>query len=293
MKRSVSTISYEIKNNSVKGKYYPIKAKHKAYVHRKYSKYQGMKIVHNSALRDFVEVALCDDQSPANISGRIRKHEKYLPNISKNSIYRFIESSYGAKIKYHREKLKNRHRKWRQSAKERLLDRTFINKRPASINRRSSIGDGEADFIVSGKTGKGIILNLTDRKSRAPFLEKITEVNIENVHIAFIKIKKRFPELRTFTTDNDLLFQRHKELEKLLDIKIYFCHPYHSWEKGTVENTNGYIRKYIPKSSDISKYSKKFIVEIERKLQRRFMKCLKHLTPIEVIKKFRKQKKRE
>lgn len=251
-----------------------------------------MKIVHNSALRDFVETALYDNQSPANISGRIKKHEKHLPYVSKNSIYRFIESSYGVKIKYRREKLKNRHRKWRQSAKEKLLDRTFINKRPASINRRSSVGDGEADFIVSGKTGKGIILNLTDRKSRAPFLEKITEVTIKNVHVAFIKIKKRFPELRTFTTDNDLLFQRHKELEKLLDIKIYFCRPYHSWEKGSVENANGYIRKYIPKGSDISKYSKRFIMVLERKLQRRFMKCLKHLTPIEVIKKFRKQKKR-
>ena len=96
--------------------------------------------------------------------------------------------------------------------------------------------------------------------------------------------------MKTMTTDNDILFRRHKELEKLLSIKIYFCHPYHSWEKGTVENTNKYIRKDIPKGSNISKYSKKFIISIEEKLNRRFMKCLGHVTPDEILKEFRQQK---
>jgi len=145
---------------------------------------------------------------------------------------------------------------------------------------------------VSGKTGKGIILVVADRKSRAPFLEKITDITINNVHLAFLKIQKRFPELKTITTDNDLLLQRHKELEKLLNITIYFCHPYSSWEKGTVENINGCIRKDIPKGSDISRYSKQFIRKIENKLQRKFMDCLDHFTPLEVIIKSRKQKKR-
>ncbi|QQR54385.1 IS30 family transposase [Candidatus Peregrinibacteria bacterium] len=85
------------------------------------------------------------------------------------------------------------------------------------------------------------------------------------------------------TTDNDILFQKHKELEKLLGIKIYFCHPYHSWEKGTVENTNKIIRKDIPKGSDISKYSKAFIQRLEEKLNRRPLKCLNYLTPKEAL----------
>jgi IS30 family transposase len=98
--------------------------------------------------------------------------------------------------------------------------------------------------------------------------------------------------MKTITTDNDILLQKHKELEKEIEVKIYFCHPYHSWEKGTVENINGHIRKYIPKGSDISKYSEYFIKRIESKLNRRFLDCLNSLTPYEVIEKHRKQKKR-
>lgn len=251
-----------------------------------------MKIVQNPKLREFVEKELLADQSPSNISGRIKKHEKQLAPISKNIIYRYIKSPYGRSIEYYRTKRKNRRRGRRRASLKQLKDRTFIDKRPEFINRRERIGDTEADFLLSGKSGKGIILNVTDRKSRAPFLEQIIVVTIKNAHAAFKKIKKRFPELRTITTDNDLLLQCHKELEKLLKVKIYFCHAYHSWEKGTVENTNGYVRRDIPKGSDISRYSKRFICSIEKKLQRRFMDCLNHLTPYEIIENHREQKKR-
>ena len=291
MKRSVSTIYDEITLNSVKGKYDPIKAHHKAYVRRKYSKYQGMKIIRNQKLRDFVEKALLKDQSPTNIAGRIKKHERPLPPVSKNIVYKYIKSPYGRRIEHHRAKRKTRRFRRRVKGKK-LADRTFIDKRPEYINKRRRIGDAEADFLVSGKTGKGIILNVTDRKSRAPFLEQIIVITTDNVELALKGIKKRFPELKTVTTDNDLLFQFHKKLEKSLGIKMYFCHPYHSWEKGTVENSNGYVRRDIPKGSDISKYSKHFIRKIEQKLQGRFMDCLNHLTPYEVLKNHRRQKKR-
>jgi len=246
--------------------------------------------VKNGRLREFVEGKLYDGQSPLNISSRIRKYEKHLPAVSKDSIYRYVKSVYGRKIEACREKRKASGRKKRRDVKENLKDRTFIDKRPGYIAKRERIGDAEADFIVSGKNGKGIILNVTDRRSRAPFLEQIIIATVENVHAAFKKIKKRFPELRTITADNDLLFRSHKRLEKLLGIKIYFCHPYHSWEKGTVENANGYVRRDIPKGSDISKYSKQFIRSIERKLQRRYMGCLKYLTPYEAVMNHRKQK---
>lgn len=290
--RSAYAVWYEYHHNKVRRKYDPQKAHHKAYVKRKYSKYQGKKIVSNTKLQDFVDEKLYDDQSPENISGRIKKHEKHFPFVSKDSIYRYIKSEYGRRIEYWRNQRKKRRWNRRQNVNEKLKDRTFIDKRPKIIGKRVRIGDAEADFIVSGKSGKGILLVVADRKSRAPFLEQIIEVTIENVHFAFVKIKKRFPELRTITTDNDILFRCFKELEILLDVKIYFCHPYHSWEKGTVENINGRIRKDIPKSSDISKYSKKFIRSIEQKLQRRIIKLLDHRTPQEVLTKFRKRKKR-
>jgi len=248
--------------------------------------------VDNTELQDFVEEKLYDDQSPENIAKRIKKHELHLPPVSKDSIYRYIESIYGRRLEYHRSKRKNRRWSRRRRSKEKLLDRKFIDERPKIIGKRSRIGDAEADFLVSGKTGKGVILNMADRKSRAPFLEQILHPTLDNVSLAFLRIKKRFPELKTITTDNDLLLQHHKDLEKLLNVAIYFCHPYSSWEKGTVENINGCIRKDIPKGSDISKYSKRFILKIENKLQRKFMDCLDHFTPLEVLTKSRKQKQR-
>ena len=289
MKRSVSSVSDEVRLGKVRGVYDPEKAHHKAYVRRWQSKYQGMRIVENTELKEFVEKKLRKDDSPINISGRIRKHEKKLPYVSKNSIYRYIKSPYGRRIERYRNKKKQR-RRHRRSKSERLKDRVFIDKRPKYINERKRIGDVEADFIVSGKSGKGILLVVVDRKSRMPFIEKILHVTIPEVHRAFLRIKERFPEMKTFTTDNDILFRHHKELEKLLSIKIYFCHAYHSWEKGTVEKINKEIRRDIPKGSNISKYSKKFIRSVEEKLKNKIYKVLNYRTPSEVLDRHRKRK---
>lgn len=290
LRRSVSTISDELKRNAVKNKYDPQKAAQKAYVRRRSSKFQGRKIAMHDELREFVENALHDDLSPAAISGRLNAHEHHLPSASKDSIYRFLKSPYGRKIEDERFQKRRHYRKSRIKAAM-LKDRKFIDQRPKSIDVRKRIGDTEGDFIVSGKTGKGILLVIVDRKIRVSFLEVIYVVTIAAVHDAAMRIKKRFPEFHTMTTDNDILFRHHQELEKLLKIKIYFCHAYHSWEKGTVENTNKYIRRDIPKGSDISRYSTTFIKSIEDKLNRRPMKCLNYFTPAEMLKKYRLRKK--
>lgn len=248
-----------------------------------------MKVVENDDLKAFVEKHLYDGQSPGNIAGRIKKREKHLPSIGKDSIYRFIGSVYGRKIESFRNKRKQR-RRGRGKKVTKLEDRVFIDKRPKHINDRKRLGDVEADFILSGKSGQGILLTLADRKIRVSFIEQILDVSIRNVEKAFKKIKKRFPELNTITTDNDILFKHHKRLEKLLGVKIYFCHPYHSWEKGTIENTNKQIRKEIPKGSDISRYSKRSIGSIEEKLNRRFMEVTDHETPAEALERLRKRK---
>lgn len=291
LQRSASAISDEIKLNSVKEKYDPKKAHHKAYVRRKYSKYQGMKIVQDKKLREFVDKNLYNDQSPRAIAGRLKKIEKHLSYASKDSIFRYVKSVYGRRIEAYRNKTKPK-RQPRKTKGAKLKGRTFIGKRPKIINARARVGDAEADFIVSGKTGKGILLVVACRKLRVAFIEQILNVNIQNVHRAFKRIKKRFPEIKTITTDNDLLLQRHKELERLLMVKIYFCDPYSSWQKGGVENVNKYIRKYIPKGSDISKYSQYIIKKIERKLNNRIMECLIFLTPYEILEKYRNRKKR-
>lgn len=291
--RSPNSISYELNRNRVSGEYDPVTADRKAYLRRKDAKYQGMKIVANDALKSYVDIHLYDDQSPEAIAGRLKTNDRHLPYASKDSIRRYIESAYGGRVAYHRMQRRKK-RTWHKKRPQvtQLKDRTFIDKRPRYIQKRCFVGDAEADFIVSGKSGKGILLTLADRKIRISFLEKILDVTIVQAHQAFQRIKERFPELTSISTDNDLLLAKHKELERMLGIKIYFCHPYHSWEKGTIENTNKYIRRDIPKGSDISRCSRRFIRDLEAKLNRRYMAVLNYKTPQEMLDRHRKQKKR-
>ena len=148
----------------------------------------------------------------------------------------------------------------------------------------------EGDFIVSGKSGKGIILGLRDRKIRKNLLERILPVSVRNVERALKRMKRRYPEIQTITFDNDILFLEHKRLEKVLGIKIYFCHVHAPYEKPSIENLNKDLRRYIPKSSDISKYSKRFVQKLEAKMNRRFMDVLGSLTPDEAYVKEKKKR---
>jgi IS30 family transposase len=290
LNRSVSTVSDEIKRNSVNGKYDPDKACHKAYVRRLESKYQGMHIVGNKKTQKFVDAGLLDDLSPEAISGRLKTKEKDIIGISKDSIYRYVRSVYGRKIEAYRKKKKQRRRK-RIVIHPSIVNRVFIDKRPKHINARQHIGDCEGDFVVSGKGGHGILLVVVDRRIRVTFLELIVDVSIQALHNAFVRIKQRFPEMKSLTLDNDILFRKHKELSLLLGVPIYFCHPYHSWEKGTVENVNKYIRRDIPKGTDLSKLTQQFVVSLEHKLNRRPMKCLGYATPQERLDAYRHKKK--
>ena len=286
--RSISTISDETKRNLVNERYEAKKAQQKSYARRKYSKYQGMKIVACDKLRERVDELLFDDQSPEAVSGRITNQEKELPPVSGDSIRRYIKSAYGRNIEIHRNQRKRKHRRHRGKGK--LKDRKFIGERPVSLQNRRRVGDAEGDFIVSGRSGKGILLVIVDRKFRLPFLEEILHPSLKAVTRACLRIQKRYPEWRTVTTDNDLLFAHHKELERILGITIYFCHPYRAWEKGEIENINGVIRHDIPKGANISRYSKYFIKKLEAKLQRKIYDCLNFLTPAEKIARYRKRK---
>ena len=250
-------------------------------------------MVSDPILRTFVDRALKEGRSPESIAGRLKYREKSVRYVSKEGIKTYLHSVHGRQIEaFRRRTIKTKRRRKRSSAKGVLDGRTFIDKRPQSATKRMRIGDIEADFIVSGRDGRGILLTVADRRSRVSFIECIRIPTIRNMERAFLKIKKRFPEMRTVTTDNDLLFQHHKRLERLLGVQIYFCHAYHSWEKGTIERTNKEIRKYIPKGSDISFYSAQFIAKVERTLNERWMTILRHAAPREVLERRRILKKR-
>jgi len=282
LKRSPGTISEEIKRNSVKGVYDPKKANHKAYVRRKYSKYQGMKIVGNDKLREYVEEKLKEGWSPEQIAGRLKNVETHYPYASHRVIYKFIYSVYGRNLeRYLRYKGKRKRRKREKRTK--LKNRTFIDQRPEIISKRERFGDWEGDLIVSGKSGKGVLIVLEERKSRYPILKRVMsqKASVINQHIK--EKTGGFICFNSLTIDNDVSFSKHEELSEILGCPVYFCHPYHAWEKGGVENTNKLIREYIPKGADISKLSDEYIKEIERKLQNRPRKCLGYKTPLEVM----------
>lgn len=249
--------------------------------------------MHDSVLRTFVDRALKEGRSPESIAGRLKHREKALRYVSKEGIKTYLHSVHGRQIEAWRKQriAKTVRRKKRPQSRGTLDGRKFIEKRPHQATVRTRIGDVEADFIVSGREGRGILLTVADRTSRVAFIERIAIPTIRNMERAFLKIKKRFPEMKTVTTDNDLLFQQHQRLECLLAVEIYFCHPYHSWEKGTIERTNKEIRKYIPKGTTISFYSTQFIAKVERTLNERWMNVLQHAAPREVLEHARKLKK--
>ena len=286
-------LSQELARSTRKGRLYDaVYAQHKARVNRRYKHTRTNTIAMNPKLKEVVEDYLLDDQSPEHISKRIKKYRKDLPYVSGVTIRTYIKSVHGRRIEAHRARIYKKRRARRKISQE-IRDKRMIDKRPKYIKDRKRIGDCEGDFIVSGKSGTGYIFVCADRRSRVPFLEKILPVSIRTVENAIGRIKKRFPELKTLTFDNDLLFIHHKQMEKKFHIKIYFCHKHSPWEKGFVENRNKIIRRYIPKGSDLSQYTKKFIRKLEEKLQRQIMECLSYRTPKEILEKYRERKKKQ
>jgi len=282
LKRSVSSISDEIKNNSVSGIYDPIKAQHKAYVKRKYSKYQGMKVEENDELKKYIKEKLKDDWSPEQIAGRIKNIETSFQYAGKGAIYKFIYSPYGRNIeKFLRRKGKKKKKKRLKVGQ--LKNRLFIEERPAVVDEKGRYSDWEGDFIVSGKNGKGALLILRERKAQYTVIRKIMSRSPIVVNQYIQEITGGLVCFNSLTLDNDISFRKHEELSQILSAPVYFCHPYHAWEKGGVENGNGLIRQYVPKGCDISKYTDEAIKKIELKLNTRPRKSLGFKKPLEVM----------
>jgi IS30 family transposase len=270
--RSVSSISDEVKNNSVKGKYNAKKAEHKAYVKRGASKRDCLKVAMDVNLKKFVIENIKDDQSPEGISGRLKQVEKGIKYASGKAIYKFVASPHGRQIESH---LFYKAVK-KKSGKKRGISvgidgRTFIDQRPKKVLTRLEFGHYEGDFIESGCDGTGSLLVLVERKTRNANVNKLVEELIADFNP------------KSLTIDNDISFQRHEELSDLIQATVFFCHPQSPHEKGTVENRNKAIRRYVKKRSDLSKYTHEYFKMVETKLRTKFMKCLNFKTPKEVF----------
>ncbi len=282
--RSPNTIATEVLENATRGIYDPVKADHKAYVKRKYSKYQGMKVVDNHVTRNYVEEKLREDWSPEQIAGRMKYVDTHIPYVSHQGIYKFVYSVYGRWVepflRYGKKKRSDRG----ATKKAPLENRVFIDERPRIVGKRGRFGDFEGDFIVSGKNGNGALLVLVERKSRYPLIFKLKDRKVATIN-RILKTVFGSGQLiaSSLTIDNDICFRHHEQMSSIIGAPIFFCHPYHSWEKGGVENLNGLIRYYVPKKTDISLLDDEYIEEVERKLQTRPRKCLKYKTPLEVM----------
>jgi IS30 family transposase len=282
--RSVSSVSDEIKENSVNGVYNAEKANFKAYQKRWRSKVQCMKVNLDPDLKKFVIDGMeKDDQSPAGMSGRLKHVETGIQYASGKAIYNFVRSPNGRQVEKHLYS-KAVHKKGgpKRGTPITIDGRTTIDERPKKIDSRLEFGHFEGDFIESGRDGKGSLLVLIERKTRYPFLRYVEDRTTANINRIVEEILFGLP-VQSLTVDNDISFKKHKELSELIDATIFFCHPQCPHEKGTIENRNKAIRRYIKKRSDLSKYSPEQFTEVERKLRDRFMECLKYKTPREAF----------
>ena len=274
--RGVSTVSEELKRNKVKGMYDARKAQHKAYVRRWRSKQDCLKVVMDAPLKKYVEDRLRDEWSPELIAGRLKQQQKVLPYASTKAIYKFIHSRCLEQYLLGKKKRKSKRISY-------LTDsRKFIENRP----ELAGIGHYEMDFIVSGSNTFSLLV-LVEKQSKLTFAYLISDKKKETLIQTFKNIVSRV-KIETVTTDNDIAFSCWKELERRFGFQIFFCHPYRSWEKPLVEQTNKLIRQFIPKGTNLSLISERKLQEIHKFLNEKPRQCLNYLTAYEAYQSLQK-----
>lgn len=270
--RSVSSISYELKHKSVASVYGAKKAQHKTYWKRYTSKQQCNIVALDRDLSVFVRDKLVLGWSPERMSGYLKRQNGAY--ASKKSIYKYIDHRCFEKYLF----WKGRKKKKRVCIRSIWTDgRRNISQRPEIV----SSGHFEADFIVS-KHNSSSLLVATDKVSRYTEIKRIKNRKHATVMRAFQNIFNG-KTVKSITLDNDISFRGWKQIETRLHTSVFFCNPYHSWEKGLVENTNRWIRKFIPKRSDISKISKTVIHDSMNYLNHIPRQCLNYRTAHEVF----------
>jgi IS30 family transposase len=224
--------------------------------------------------------------SPEQISGVLRSSDIF---ISHESIYRYIWSdkrSGGSLYKHLRRRGKKYNRRSAKTAGRGCIpDRVDIQQRPKRVERKSRIGDWEGDTMIGAKQ-QGVILSLVDRKTKYTLLAKMKGKYAEQVPELIKECFKRLPKKvpgYTITFDNGKEFSKHKQITNKTGLHCYFATPYHSWERGLNEHTNGLSRQYFPKNSNLEDYSEEEIQYVEDQLNDRPRKVLKYLTPREAF----------
>lgn len=281
---SQSTLSRELKRNSGQRGYHYKQAQVKADDRkRRLQNYRNLTIELRRTIREKITK---EQWSPEQIVGNLR--QKGEACVCVETIYAYIradKAAGGDLWTYCRHKLK--HRKRQVSATYTAVqDRTMIDERPEEWDG-STPGDFEMDTIV-GKDGKGAIVTLVERNTSFVFAKKLPKGKDSKAlaQAVILMLLPYIDKIRSITTDNGSEFADHLLIAKRLRTKIFFAHPYSSWEKGCIEYHNKLIRQYIPKGTDFNDISDQMLNEIIIKINRRPRKKLDFSTPVAEFFKF-------
>jgi len=275
-----STISRELRRNQGRKGYRPYQADELAF-DRQCEAYRA-----RIAWQTWQEVErlLRLDWSPQQISGRLRLEQQ--PTVSHEWIYLHIydDKRRGGTLHRHlRSQKKQRKRYSGYLRRGQIRNRTSIVARPQIVASKGRFGDWEADTIV-GARHKGGILSAVERKSKLTRLRKLaTKAAAEMKDNMIALLAPLAAKVHTITVDNGKEFCEHELIAAGLQARLYFAHPYASWERGLNENTNGLVRQYFPKKYAFSRISDQDLQQVEDLLNNRPRKTLGYRTPNEVF----------
>ena len=224
--------------------------------------------------------------SPEEIAGRLSLDHPG-KSISVEAIYQYL---YGKGKSYHlfqylplarKKRMKKTGRSVHRQSK--IPEAISIDDRPGIVQRRTQPGHWETDNMEGRRKDQRVLSATIERVTRFTILSPMTNRRAATKTVALVRRLQVFPTSlrRTITADNGAENTHHEDLTRALDTAIYFCHPYHSWEKGTVENTIGRVRRYIPKGMSIDGLSDEAIALVEQRLNSTPRKCLQFKTPYE------------
>lgn len=283
--RNHGSISREI--SQACGEYSPTKAAKRAQQERTKPRKEKL---NEGVLRHYVVKKLGRHWSPEQIAGRLEQIHSRV-RASYETIYQFIYSREGKKNRYfeflrkgHKRRSLKSGRSSQKTKKVFIPNRVWIEARPEEAKERKTVGHLEGDLMEGKRTTGGAVSVVADRKSGLVLLDKLNSKNSPERMRPLLKRFGRYPNSlhKTITFDNGTENVSHELLPKYANCQTYFAHPYHSWEKGTVENTIGLIREFIPKGTDLTQVKQKDLNLIALYLNDRPRKRLGFKTPSEV-----------
>ena len=275
-----STISRELWRNRGQKDYYPNQAHQLARRRQRYC--HGPRIPVQTWQQ--VELLLRQQWSPEQITGRLKRERRRAVSHERIYLYIYADKRRGGSLHRHlRSQKKQRKRYGGYIRRGQIPNRTSIEQRPQIVASKRRFGDWEADTII-GARHKGGILSVVERKSKLTRLRKLATKGAAEMKDNSIELLAPLAvKVHTITVDNGKEFCDHELIAAGLQARIYFAHPYASWERGLNENTNGLVRQYFPKKHDFARITNAEVQRVEDLLNNRPRKTLGYRTPNEVF----------